>query len=120
MDVLLIGSWGYSLRAWKYGVKKTMAAPRPSPPENLQKMCWRKHYAKHFIVVNFSDFFEMFEMLFSRFFSPLFPDIEGSHLSKKVREMISMTQQCLSSLFLSVAPSYVENNAFEKYEVNDD
>ena len=39
----------------------------------------------------------------------VFVHFEGSEVSKKVREMISMTDQCMPSLFLSVAPGYVEN-----------
>ena len=52
-------------------------------------------------------------------FAPFFLEIEGSHLSKKVRETISMTDQCLPSLFLLMAPSYVEKTVFKKYGFND-
>ena len=70
------------------------------------------------IVVDiFLDFFEFFKIVFLVFDS--FFEIGGSNLSKKVRETISITEQCLPSLFLSVAPSYVEKTIFKKCDSHD-
>ena len=63
-------------------------------------------YAKDLIVVEIFWIFSNLNICFLVF--DLFsPEIGGSHLSKKVRETISMTEQCLPSQFLSVAPSYI-------------
>ena len=62
----------------------------------------------------------MFKNVVAPLFSPPFSlEIEGSHLSKKVRETISMTDQCLPSLFIFMVPSYVGKGVFEKYQFND-
>ena len=57
-------------------------------------------------------------MLVVWFLTVLF-EIEGVHLSKNVWETISMTNQCLPSLFFARVPSNVETTVFNKYELND-
>ena len=47
-------------------------------------------------------------------FSTLSLEIEGSHLSKKVRETISVTDQCMPSLFLFMALSCDEKAVLKK------
>ena len=46
-------------------------------------------------------------------FSTFFVEMEGFHLSKKVRETISVTDQRLPSLFLFMALSYDEKTVLK-------
>ena len=64
------------------------------------------------------DLFELCRFVFL-VFERFVLEIGGSHLSKKVQETISMTEQCLPSLFLAVAPSYVERTVLKKCEFHD-
>ena len=78
--------------------------------------------ARHFLdggVFRSIGNFLNFSFLFLIFLLSFFFEIEGSHLSKKVRETISVPGKGMPSLFVFMAPSYDETTVFKTCEFND-